>query len=512
MSNQDTRVAWDYHNATKHSYWSIRTNAHYLDWSNQPLPFKVYPDLDPIPLPRELPESGMPALQAISAASVAAHAEVIPDVEKLAHVLFYSAGVTKKKSYPGGEIYFRAAACAGALYPIELYVVCGDLPGLPAGVYHFNPAGFALRRLRAGDYRRTLMAASGQESSIEAAPVVLVHTAITWRSSWKYQARSYRYHFWDDGMILANTLAAATALNLPVKLVMGFVDDEVNRLVGVDGGREMSLALVPLGQVATPAPPPAEVTELSLKVQPLSGREVEYPIIQEMHAASTLATGDEVMAWRGGPPPLPVPAATGKVFGLQPRSDEGLPEESLESVILRRGSTRRFARRSISLADLSTMLDCATRGMAADFTDSPTAHLNDLYLNVHAVEGLPPGAYYYRWEDQELELLKEGDVRKKSGYLCLEQELGGDSSVAVFFLADLPHVLERYGNRGYRAAQMEAGIIGGKLYLAAYALRCGATGLTFYDDDVTDFFSPHAQGKSAIFVTALGVPGRQPRF
>ena len=65
-------------------------------------------------------------------------------------------------------------------------------------------------------------------------------------------------------------------------------------------------------------------------------------------------------------------------------------------------------------------------------------------------------------------------------------------------------ILERYGSRGYRAVQLEAGILGGKLYLAAYAQRLGASGLTFYDDDVVSFFSPHARGKSAIFLVALG--------
>ncbi|MGH9863400.1 MAG: nitroreductase family protein [Candidatus Acidiferrales bacterium] len=85
-----------------------------------------------------------------------------------------------------------------------------------------------------------------------------------------------------------------------------------------------------------------------------------------------------------------------------------------------------------------------------------------------------------------------------------------EASVAVFFLADLRTILERYGNRGYRAVQLEAGILGGKLYLAAYALGLAATGLTFYDDDVVEFFSPHARGKSAIFLTALG--HRAPRL
>jgi len=103
-----------------------------------------------------------------------------------------------------------------------------------------------------------------------------------------------------------------------------------------------------------------------------------------------------------------------------------------------------------------------------------------------------------------MELLRGGDFRKEAGYLGLEQDLPADCSAAVFFLADLPRILERFGNRGYRAAQLEAGIIGGRLYLASYAQRLGATGLTFYDDDVVRFFSPHAEHKSAIFLVALG--------
>ncbi len=133
--------------------------------------------------------------------------------------------------------------------------------------------------------------------------------------------------------------------------------------------------------------------------------------------------------------------------------------------------------------------------------------LNDLYLLVHAVEGLTPGAYVYHRGPPDagaLELLMEGDFRDTGGYLGLGQELPADAAVDVFFLVDLARVFDRYGNRGYRAAQIEAGIIGGKLYLASYAQGFGATGLTFYDDEVTNFFSPHAEGKSVMFLVALG--------
>ncbi len=120
------------------------------------------------------------------------------------------------------------------------------------------------------------------------------------------------------------------------------------------------------------------------------------------------------------------------------------------------------------------------------------------------MDGLPPGAYFFRRQERSLELLKEGDFRREAGYLGLGQAIPADCSANVYFLTDLKSVLNRFGNRGYRAAQIEAAIMGGKLYLAAYAQRLGASGLTFFDDDVTEFFSPHAAGKSVMFLIALG--------
>ena len=105
---------------------------------------------------------------------------------------------------------------------------------------------------------------------------------------------------------------------------------------------------------------------------------------------------------------------------------------------------------------------------------------------------------------EALELLEEGEFRQQAGYLGLHQALPADASVDIFLLSDLGPILERFGNRGYRAAQLDASITAGKIYLAAYAQKLGATGLTFYDDEVTDFFSPHAQGKSVMFLVALG--------
>jgi len=502
--NRNLEAAWAYHDATKHSHAGIRANSHFLDWDNRPLPFKIYPTLEPLRLPVEVPQTEVAALSAI-AESIPSQTNAAPDLAAVAQLLYLSAGITRKRNYPGGEIYFRAAACTGALYEVELYLVSGDLADLQAGIYHFAAAEFGLRRLRAGDYRRVLLEATGSEPAIAHAPLIIACTCTYWRNAWKYQARTYRHFGWDNGTLLANLLGVATALGLPARVVCGFVDANVNHLLDVDPHREVAFSLVALGHVATlPPQSPAESSPLCLETVPLSRHEIDYPLMREMHAASSLHSAEEVETWRGHTPLVNFPLPAGSLVQLEPLSDAEMPRDPIEQVILRRGSTRKFARSPISLAQLSTMLDRATRGVPADYLDPPGVQLNHLYLIVHAVEGLPSGAYVFHRDRGLLECLKQGNFRGEAGYLGLEQELPADAAVDIFFLADLRPILQRFGNRGYRAVQLEAGILGGKLYLGAYAQRLGATGLTFYDDDVIRFFSPHAEGKSTIFLVAVG--------
>ncbi len=508
MKNLDIQATWKYHDGTKHSYWSIRNNPHFLDWANRPLPFKIYPKIEPFPLPRDVPQTGVAALSAISEPVSAEGGDSVPDLQDLARILYFSAGITKQRKSPGGDTYFRAAACTGALYEIELYVVTSDLPGLDAGVYHFNPADVSLRLLRVGDFRGNLAQAMAMEPAVAHAPATIICTGTYWRNAWKYQARTYRHFGWDSGTLLANMLAVSAASGLRAEIVLGFVDVEVNRLLDLDTRREVSLCLVPIGHRSESSlPTPREAPTLGLETIPLSQREIEYPTMLEMHDASSLESQEEVAQWRGKQPVLSSSAPAGGAVRLQPLPEEEQPKDTIEQVILRRGSTRAFDQTaSITLDQLSTIFDCATRGLPADFLEPPGAQINDLYLIVHAVQGLKPGAYFFRREQNTLELLKEGEFRAEAHHLGLEQELPADACVDIFFLADLKRILERYGNRGYRAVQLEAGAIGGRMYLAAYAQRLGATGLTFFDDDVINFFSPHAKDKSAIFLLAIGKP------
>ena len=207
MNNRDTQATWKYHDGTKHSYWSIRDNPHFLDWANRPQPFKIYPKIKPLPLPRDVPQTGVAALSAISDPVPSSRTDSVPDLQDLARILYFSEGITKKRAHPGGEIYFRAAACTGALYEIELYVVTDDLAGLDAGVYHFNPADVALRLLRKGDFRGNLVQATAMEPAVTHAPATIICTGTYWRNAWKYQARTYRHFGWDNGTLLANMLS-----------------------------------------------------------------------------------------------------------------------------------------------------------------------------------------------------------------------------------------------------------------------------------------------------------------
>ena len=496
MNNRDLDAAQRYHTSTKRVY---------LPLQHKPLAYKPYSTLAPHVLPTEFSSLTVPTLEAVSEPVRVKSVEPTLDLASLAALLFYSAGRIRRRHFAGaGEVTFRAASSAGGLYPIEVYVVCGDLSDLAAGVYHFSPMDFALRGLRNGDYRGMLSQAAGGDSTLAAAPATLIFSAVFWRSAWKYQARSYRYCFWDNGTIAANVLATATAMSLPAEALLGFVDDEVNRLIGVDGQREASLSLISIGPattrssqvIADPLPPLSLETETALT----ANEEIDYPEMSRLHSASALTTPGEVVAWQG----VFEKQREQRVEPTYPLHPQAPASRSLGETIRQRGSTRRFTRESMSFAQLSAILSCATTPIPADFLSPNGASLLHIYLIVNAVEGIPSGAYVYSPTDQTLGSLQAGAFRQEAGHLCFEQALGADASVVAFFMADLNRVLQHLGNRGYRAAQWEAGTIGGKLYLCAYALGLGASGLTFFDDEVSTFFAPHAEGKSAIFVVALG--------
>lgn len=527
MRNNKVSYAIEYHEKTKHSELSLQMSRHYLDFDNKPRAFKVYRDLPPIPLPQDFPIPFGDALACTSSHHPLQPAHHPLDIRVLAQLLFFSAGITREMKFDTGTYYMRAASATGALYPIELYVVCKDIPGLTAGVYHFCPGDFSLSELQRGDFTIKLAAVAGNNYDILYSPVTIAFTSLAWRNAWKYVDRSYRHWFWDSGVIAANLLATAISAGQRPSLVMGFVDSEVNNLLLLEERKEAAVVLAPIGSSLTepsglnssrPDPSPIPAAELP-KILPLSKREEEYPEIWKLHEASSFAKSEEVTKWLAAAKinnfnqeKKQLSGVESKEHVVDPKSSDtgSFPEpntNTLGNVILRRGSTRRFSHSTISRQQLSTILYISTRGVPLDFLNEKES-LIEIYLIANAVEGLVSGHYFYdRHADslQQLAAKKEIISRNESGYLCLGQSLFSDASAVFFLMTDLASVLKALGNRGYRACQFEAGVIAGKIYLSSYAQGLGASGSTFFDDAVTELFSPHARDKATMIAVGVGV-------
>jgi SagB-type dehydrogenase family enzyme len=531
--NSETKYAKEYHEQTKHSEISIQQSPHYLDWNTKPLPFKIYadPSVLLVPLPTDFSQPSLSALTSIGKNRPLESKNIEPDVKDIAEVLFFSAGITRELKVGHDTYYMRAASATGALYPIELYVICQDLPGLRAGVYHFSPADFSLAKLRSGDYRTELANVAGNDSDIARSPFTIAFTSIAWRNSWKYQARSYRHWFWDSGVIAANLMATAISIGFDPRLKMGFVDDAVNLLLRLDDKKEAAIILAAIGMASATEPinETKGIDAMSIpKIVSISrGSELDYPEIWRLHRASYLHNKEEVRSWSDRSSIALDQTLKDKVSDVT--RVQGIKhaisltnESSLGETILLRGSTRKFSRRPISMTQLSNILHYSTRGVPIDFLrgksnssdDNNGDNSNstiDTYLIANDVEGLQTGAYFFDRYEETFEKLERRASRNLSAYLCLGQSLFGDASVVFFLMADLNFVLHILGNRGYRASQFEAGVIAGKIYLASYAQKIGASGSTFFDDAVSEFFSPHAANKSAMIAIGVGVPDYQAR-
>src|SRR5262249_54132616 len=238
--NQNTETAWRFHNATKYTHAAtaegdddvlmgtppnLGPSIGEQDPAIEPVPYKIYASPDPIPLPREPLATPVTALDAIAMTGDLPGQDAVPDLAALARLCLWSNGLLKRWTSPSGrEIEFRAAGCTGARYHLELYFVCAQLPGLDAGVYQYAAYDHTLRRLRNGDYGALVVAATGTDPAVAAAPVIAICTSTFWRNAWRYQERAYRHVYWDAGTLLANVLAVAASEDLPARIVLGYAD------------------------------------------------------------------------------------------------------------------------------------------------------------------------------------------------------------------------------------------------------------------------------------------------
>ena len=475
--------------ATKYTPASIQAQAP-LDFAAQPPPFKEWHQA------RRLPLEGGPAERVDPSPGPL-------DAARLGRLLFHTYGVTLVREYPSMTMHFRAAPSAGGLYPTELYLGVRDLPGIPDGLYAYDPRAHALVVCWEGDFWPDLSAHGLGHPVIAEARVVLIGSGLWVRSTWRYQDRGYRRVLLDTGHVFGNAALAAPPEGLQIVPIPDFHDDGIAGLLLLDETREGPLLLAAVlegGAEAVAAPAPRHRSAIRLEAdEPPAGEWPTWVQRAGKLAADAPAVDPEALAPDGGPPAL------GGAVALH---DEPLGSgATIHKAIRRRRSTRRF------LPGASIGVDALGRMLAHAYgPPGATGHVPILPDAVHtwivatSVEGLPAGVYRYDEAAHELTLVRAGDATEALHKSCLWQELARDCAVAVVHTIDLPAAVQLYGERAYRSAHLEAGRLGQGLNLAALLLGQGASGIAGFFDEFLNELLLLDRRHAILYVTTIGVP------
>jgi SagB-type dehydrogenase family enzyme len=218
-----------------------------LDWATKPETHKRYPSAPRVALSPPQTEAGAPIWDVLRQRRSQRRYQDAPMQEaELSQLLWASQGVTRVRQSYG----LRTAPSAGALYPVETYLVIHNVEGIEPGVYHYAAESHELEQLRAGDFRPEIAKAALDQGMAARANVVFVWTGVFGRSKWKYKQRAYRYVYLDAGHIAENLALAAVALELGSCQIAALYDEEANELLGVDGVEESTIYMTTVGRPA----------------------------------------------------------------------------------------------------------------------------------------------------------------------------------------------------------------------------------------------------------------------
>lgn len=192
-------------------------------------------------LPEPVQTGEMPLEQALlERRSVRAYQDQTLTLEHLVQLLWAAQGITRADGR-------RTAPSAGALYPLELRVIVGDVEGLAPGVYRYSPRNHELMQTAAGDRRARLSEAALNQAAVKDAPAVIVMSAVYQRTTAKYGERGIRYAHMEVGAAAQNVYLQATALGLGTVFIGAFHDEEVSKILLLDD-EEAVLCLMPIGR------------------------------------------------------------------------------------------------------------------------------------------------------------------------------------------------------------------------------------------------------------------------
>ncbi|MHC4740568.1 MAG: SagB/ThcOx family dehydrogenase [Planctomycetota bacterium] len=235
-------VGDNFQRETKYSVSKL--GGHKLDWNSKPALYKEYPESRKVELPSFQPSRLMDLDAVLKQRRSVRDFKPNPiSLGQLGYMLWASTGLQRVE----GGYEFRTVPSAGALYPIETYVIANDVRKLESGVYHYSIKEHKLEEIGRGDFRRQITAAALGQQMCGAAAAVFVWSAVFERCKWKYGQRAYRYIYLDAGHVAENLMLAAVSLNLGSCEIGALFDDEVNAIVGIDGVEESTILMAAVG-------------------------------------------------------------------------------------------------------------------------------------------------------------------------------------------------------------------------------------------------------------------------
>lgn len=420
-----------YHSTTKHSYNSVRMYPNRLSWEDQPSTYKNYPETYK---KRKLD---------------------LNNAED--SFLYHIAGLTAKKTYPGGEYYLRINPSAGALYPNELYFQARGVEGLEDGIYHYEVRSRSISLLYQITEDEGIEPYLGYKMAMKG--YLFLVSAIYYRSSWKYKNRAFRYCLLDAGHLLGSVEASALLKPHAVQVIYNIDKKKLNHMFGFEG-QEWFLS--------------AAVMAVPLRGQEVQAAAFSLPFVNGSHTFEQNEMIEqaykESMDLKGCTKGLSAPR-----FSYN--------DATLKETIFSRRSQRGFREGAITKGQFNYIVEAIHQPVLSDCDEEVS-----IYMVLNRVLDMPLGLY------KNGEYLKYGDFGNHAGYLSLEQYSLSAQGAVAFFLTSKA--------KNYQALYQKAGIIGHRLYIASGYLGIGCSGIgAYYDDEVNAFVE---NDEMVLYALAIG--------
>jgi SagB-type dehydrogenase family enzyme len=526
-----------YHEQTKHHFHRYARSAGFLDWANQPNPFRSYGGVTAVRLPllQKDPVGDQMALYERSRNVFQAFTR-----ETIGAFLELSLGLSAWKSIPGSSWALRINPSSGNLHPTEAHLILPALPGITAGVFHYNSFLHALEPR--AEVPETIW--RHIKGHLQTDGFLIALTSIFWREAWKYGERAFRYCQHDVGHAMAALSFSANLLGWKVTWLNAVSDEEIARLLGFDQTQwpefelehpELLCFVHRSGKQRIPRDLTREIVSefsgLEFQGTPnqLSEDHVDWDIISRVGEATA-----KPKSWEGA---LAAPDRSGlpdtrRPFYV-PTAESRIPAAQI--IRQRRSAVAFDGISSISRNQFCTMLDrTLPRDGCAPFDLRLSAPCVHLLLFVHRVTGLEPGLYFllraepdlpalqqkchrhFLWRPADevlpLYLLQARDFQSTASSVSCGQSIAGDSAFSLGMIARFREELETAPCR-YRHLFWETGMIGQILYLEAEAQGVRATGIgCFFDDPVHELMGLPDDAFQSLYHFTVGGPREDARL